>query len=121
MIFASGRFPFFISPSQVAVVPIDLVFNDYAESIRQQLHDAGFRVKADLDDRLKITRKIRNAQHEQFNFILVVGEKEKKTNTVNVRTRDGIIHGEFNVPELIVRLNKLRNEAKLNDSDFLED
>lgn len=66
-----------------------------------------------------MTKKIRNAQIEQFNFILVVGKKEIAANTVNVRTRDGKIHGEFTVDELIVRLNKLKKEYKLNDSDFL--
>lgn len=89
--------------------------------MRQKLHDANFRVSADLDSRTKITKKVRNAQVDQFNFILVLGEKERNTNTVNVRTRDGTIHGQIDIDELIVRLNKLRSERKLSDKDFLID
>lgn len=97
---------------------MDPVFNDYADILRSKLHNADFQVKADLNVRTKITRRIRNAQIEQFNFILVVGEKEKQTNTVNVRTRDGTIQGQFTVDDLIVRLNKLKTNFILNDSDF---
>lgn len=82
------------------------------------MHDANFRVDADFDPKLRMQKKVRNAQIEQYNFILVVGEQETKTNMVNVRTRDGTIHGEVDVDELIVRLNKLSKEFKLNDNDF---
>lgn len=97
---------------------MDPVFNEYAETLRCTLYNADFEVKADLNPQTKMKRKIRNAQIEQFNFILVVGEKEKQTNTVNVRTRDGTVHGQFTVDDLIVRLNKLKTNFILNDSDF---
>lgn len=100
---------------------MDPVFNEYAELMRSKLHNADFQVKADLNIRTKITRKIRNAQIEQFNFILVVGEKEIQTNTVNVRTRDGKIHGQFSIGDLIIRLNNLKTNFNLNDSDFSKD
>lgn len=114
----SGRLPFFISPNQIMVVPVVSVFDEYAEKIRKKLHDAHFQVDADLDPKLRITKKVRNAQTAQYNFILVVGEKENNTNFVNVRTRDGQIHGQFDIDELIVRLNKLSKEFKLNDNEF---
>lgn len=94
------------------------MFDEFAEKIRSKLHDANFRVDADLDPKLRMQKKVRNAQVEQYNFILVVGEQETKSNMVNVRTRDGTIHGEVDVDELIVRLNKLSREFKLNDNDF---
>lgn len=116
--FLVGRFPFFLSPNQVMVVPIDPAFNDYAERVQKQLHNASFCADADLDDRLKISKKVRNAQTNQYNFIVVVGEKEITTNTVNVRTRDGKIHGQVGVDDLIGRLNKLRDNFGLIDNDF---
>lgn len=116
--FFKGRFPFFISPNQIKVIPVVSAFDEYAEQIRKRLHDANFRVEADFDPRLRITKKIRIAQTEQFNFILVVGEKENYTNFVNVRTRDGKIHGQVNIDELIVRLQKLSKDINLNDNEF---
>lgn len=116
----SGRFPFFISPSQIAIIPVDPAFNADAEELRKKFHEADFQVKADLDFRAKIAKKIRNAQLEQFNFILVLGEKERQTNTANVRTRDGTVHGQFDVDDLIVRLNKLKRDFKLDDCEFLK-
>lgn len=86
--------------------------------MRRKLHDANFQVEADLDPKLRITKKIRNAQMSQFNFILVVGEKENNTNVVNVRTRDGQVHGQVDIDELIVRLNKLSRDFTLDDNKF---
>lgn len=86
--------------------------------MRRKLHDANFQVEADLDPKLRITKKIRNAQVSQFNFILVVGEKENNTNVVNVRTRDGQVHGQVDVDELIVRLKKLSRDFTLDDNKF---
>lgn len=113
-----GRFPFFISPNQIMIIPVVSLHDEYANKIKTKLHNAHFRVDSDLDPKLRITKKIRNAQVDQFNFILVVGDLENNTNMVNVRTRDGTIHGQFDVDELIVRLNKLRAEFKLNDNEF---
>lgn len=100
------------------VVPVDPVFNDYADRVQKQLHGADFCAEADTDDRQRMPKKVRNAQTAQFNFILVVGEKEVAANTVNVRTRDGTIHGQVSVDELIDRLNKLRDNFGLIDNDF---
>uniref|UniRef100_A0A4W4E5F6 threonine--tRNA ligase n=1 Tax=Electrophorus electricus TaxID=8005 RepID=A0A4W4E5F6_ELEEL len=61
-----------------------------------------------------LNKKIRNAQLAQYNFILVVGEKEKMTNSVNVRTRDNGIHGELTVPEVLARLMLLRQSRCRN-------
>lgn len=100
------------------VTPVHSEFNEYAEKIHKKLKAANFRTDIDLDPKLRITKKVRNAQMAQFNFILVVGEKENNTNKVNVRTRDGTIYGQIDVDELIVRLNELSRKRKLNDSEF---
>eukprot|EP00069_Balaena_mysticetus_P001623 bmy_15462T0 len=59
-------------------------------------------------------QKIRNAQLDQYNFILVVGEKEKTNNAVNVRTRDNKIHGEISVTSAIDKLKNLKKSRTLN-------
>lgn len=100
------------------IVPVISLFDEYAEKIRQKLHDANFQVDVDLDPKTRISKKVRRAQTAQYNFILVVGEKENNTNYVNVRTRDGQIHGSIDVDELIARLKKLSKNFKLNDNEF---
>ncbi len=56
----------------------------------------------DLDTRTGLTlpKRIKEAQEKQYNYIIVVGEKEQKEDSVNVRTRDGVIHGMKSVEQL---------------------
>ena len=70
------------------VLAVSVKFDDYAESVRSRLHDAGLQVDLERDPGLTLNKKIRNAQLEQYNFILVVGEREENNGTVNIRTRD---------------------------------
>lgn len=88
--------------------------NDYAESVKQTLYEAGFMVEKEVDPGLTINKKVRNAQLAQFNFILVVGEKEKASGSVNVRTRDNKIHGEIGLPELIEKFNTFKANRVIN-------
>ena len=74
--------------------------------------------EADTDAGDTLNKKIRNAQLAQFNFILVVGEKERSSDTVNVRTRDNKVHGEVSVTDLITKLNKIRDEFITNEDSF---
>nr|XP_016853455.1 PREDICTED: LOW QUALITY PROTEIN: probable threonine--tRNA ligase 2, cytoplasmic [Anolis carolinensis] len=70
--------------------------------------EAGFMADVDLDQSCTLNKKIRNAQLAQYNFIFVVGEKEKADRTVNVRTRDNKIHGEVSVTSAIAKLKTLK-------------
>uniref|UniRef100_A0A0K8TP76 threonine--tRNA ligase n=1 Tax=Tabanus bromius TaxID=304241 RepID=A0A0K8TP76_TABBR len=114
----AGKWPFWLSPRQVMVVPVGPTFDEYAESVKNKLHEAGFMVEADLDAGDTMNKKIRNAQLAQFNFILVVGEKERAAGTVNVRTRDNKVHGECSVEELVTKLGKIRDEFIVGEDKF---
>ncbi|XP_042216054.1 threonine--tRNA ligase 1, cytoplasmic-like isoform X2 [Homarus americanus] len=114
-----GKWPFWLSPRQCMIVPVAPPFDDYAKSVHQQLHDAGFEADYDTDPGDTMNKKIRNAQLEQYNFILVVGEKEKTNNTLNVRTRDNKVHGEHSVADVIQKLTTLRvNRVKNWEDSF---
>lgn len=113
-----GKWPFWLSPRQVMIVPVGQAYYEYAQTVRQQLHELDYMVEADLDDGDTMNKKIRNAQLAQFNFILVVGEKERAANTVNVRTRDNKVHGEFSVVDLIVKLQRFRDEFIIGEDTF---
>ncbi|CAH1997179.1 unnamed protein product [Acanthoscelides obtectus] len=114
----AGKWPFWLSPRQVMIVPVGPMFDDYAEQVKQKLYDAGFMVEVDTDPGDTMNKKIRNAQLAQFNFILVVGEKEKNGNTVNVRTRDNIVHGECSVDSLVEKLNSFKENYTKSENEF---
>lgn len=113
----AGKWPFWLSPRQAIVIPVGPKFNSYAETVRQRLHDAGFMAEVDTDDSDTMNKKIRNAQLSQFNFILVVGEKEQSNDTVNVRTRDNLVHGERSVVEVLQRFAELKEKKTINSEE----
>eukprot|EP00069_Balaena_mysticetus_P007698 bmy_19363T0 len=114
-----GKWPFWLSPRQVMVVPVGPTCDEYAQKVRQQFHDAKFMVDIDLDPGCTLNKKIRNAQLAQYNFILVVGEKEKTSSTVNIRTRDNKVHGERTISETIEWLQQLKqSRSKQAEEEF---
>jgi threonyl-tRNA synthetase len=70
------------------IVVVHKSVSDYAREVYEKVFAAGFEVEFDEDSPDTLNKRIRNAQLEQFNFILVVGQAEKDHRTVNVRTRD---------------------------------
>uniref|UniRef100_A0A671XAZ5 threonine--tRNA ligase n=1 Tax=Sparus aurata TaxID=8175 RepID=A0A671XAZ5_SPAAU len=114
-----GKWPLWLSPRQVMVVPVGPTCEEYAQKVQKEFHISGFMTDVDLDPGCTLNKKIRNAQLAQYNFILVVGEKEKTSNTVNVRTRDNKVHGERTVEECIERLKQLKSTKSRNaEEDF---
>ncbi|XP_039565760.1 threonine--tRNA ligase 1, cytoplasmic [Passer montanus] len=103
-----GKWPLWLSPQQVMVVPVGPACDEYAQKVRQHFHDAGFMADVDVDPGCTLNKKIRNAQLAQYNFILVVGEKEKASGTVNIRTRDNKVHGERTIADTVQRLLQLK-------------
>lgn len=85
----AGKFPFWLSPRQVQVIPVASAFKGYAKEIVEKLVGLGIFADADLSDNT-LNKKIRNAEIAQYNFIFVVGEVEETTRSVNVRNRDDV-------------------------------
>ena len=81
-----GKWPLWLSPRQVSVVPVALKYLDYAGVVARALLVDGFYVDVDASTNT-LNKKIREAQLEQYNYILVVGAEEEAAGTVNVRTR----------------------------------
>merc|ERR1711894_246134 len=112
-----GKWPFWLSPRQTMVVPVGPTLNQYAVKVKDRLRSSGFCADVDVDDGNTMNKKVRNAQIAQYNFIFVVGEKEKENLTVNVRTRDNKQHGEFSLDSVIPKFEKLANERVLNSEE----
>ncbi len=96
----AGKFPLWLSPVQVRIIPVANTFNDYAFDVKKKMFDARIRVEVD-DSTETLKKKIRNAQVDYVNYILVVGEKEEKEKAVNVRTRDNKVHGTVKVDKFV--------------------
>lgn len=113
-----GKWPFWLSPRQVMVVPVGPNYDQYAEEVQEKLYTEGFMAEVDTDHGDTLNKKIRNAQLAQFNFILVVGEKERSSNTVNVRTRNNVVHGEISVEGLVEKLKNLKDNYAVEEDKF---
>ncbi len=102
----AGRFPLWLAPTQVIVIPVSDKFSDYARSVHEKLMDAGLRAEVNLrDDR--VGYKIRDASMQRIPYAIVLGEKELSAQTVNVRSRDA---GELGPMTLSTFLEKLAQE-----------
>ncbi|KAK5081402.1 threonyl-tRNA synthetase [Exophiala xenobiotica] len=82
-----GKWPFWLSPRQIMIIPVMKGAEDYVRELQQIFHKAKMYVDVDLSGNT-MQKKIRNAQIEQYNFTFVVGAKEQETRTVNIRNRD---------------------------------
>ena len=79
-----GKFPLWLTPDQVAILPISEKFNDYAYEVKRQLEAEDLSVLVD-DRNEKIGRKIRDTELKRIPYMLIVGEKEAENNEVSVR------------------------------------
>ncbi len=108
-----GKFPLWLSPNQIKILPIADRHNEYSIELRKRFKRAGFR--AEIDDRSEsIKKKVRDAQLQKWNYILVIGDKEVENKTINIRTRDNVVHGEKQVDEFIKELDEEIKAKKRN-------
>jgi threonyl-tRNA synthetase len=104
----AGRFPLWLSPLQVKILPISDKFMPYANQVEQTLKELGIRVEVD-DRNEKIGKKIRDTELSKTPFMLVVGEKEMLENSVSVR-RQGL--GDQGMQTLENFKNQIRDEIQ---------
>ncbi|HHE76906.1 MAG TPA: threonine--tRNA ligase [Candidatus Parcubacteria bacterium] len=100
-----GNFPLWISPIQIEIAPISKKYNPYARKIKRRLEKEEIRVKLnDNDDTLG--KKIRESEKQKIPYLLIVGEKEKKNETVSARKRGRKDLGELKLENFIGRIKK---------------
>ncbi|EFB28478.1 hypothetical protein PANDA_008019, partial [Ailuropoda melanoleuca] len=104
-----GKWPLWLSPFQVVVIPVGTEQEEYAREVQQRLQAAGLVCDLDADLGLTLSRRVRRAQLTHYNFQFVVGQKEQSKRTVNIRTRDNHRLGERDLTEAVQRLLELQN------------
>ncbi len=105
----AGKFPLWLAPVQVKVLPISEKFFGYAGDILQSLKAAGIRCEMDNRDE-KIGYKIREAQLEKIPYMLIVGQKEEESQTVSVRSREDGDLGSFALEDFVRKAAKEAEE-----------
>ena len=108
----AGKFPLWLAPVQVKVLTVAEAFTDYAEDVSSKLEETGLRVETDFRNE-KIGYKLREARNQRVNYILIIGEREKESNTATVRSAKLGELGEMKVEELCQKLT-----AELSSKDI---
>ena len=110
----AGHFPLWLTPDQVAILPISEKYNDYAKKVAKYFDSVG--VRASIDDRNeKIGRKVRDNELKRIPYMLIVGEKEQVDGTVAVRPQGG---GEQCVMTMEDFAKKVNDEVKEMTREF---
>ena len=109
-----GAFPVWIAPVQARVIPVSERVAAYADEVSASLVKAGFRAERDMSDE-KLGHKIRVAQLEKIPYMLVVGEREARDQTVTVRQRSGESLPAMSVEDFVALLGKAAQPRKEGD------
>ncbi|XP_061572904.1 threonine--tRNA ligase 1, cytoplasmic isoform X1 [Cololabis saira] len=112
-----GKWPLWLSPAQVMVIPVGGDNEAYGRQVVQRFLEAGFMIDLHEDQGATLNKKIRSAQLAQYNYIFVVGDKECESGTVSVRSRGGKQLGRRPAEEVLGSLTKLR-DARSNLDDL---
>jgi threonyl-tRNA synthetase len=102
----AGAFPLWLSPVQIKVMPITDRCHEYAEGLAKKLDEAGLRVETDYRNE-KIGFKIREAQVQKINYMIIVGDKEAESGAISVRSRS---EGDLGSMELDAFIAQLKQE-----------
>jgi threonyl-tRNA synthetase len=99
-----GKFPLWLAPEQVSVLPISEKYNDYAKKVGDLLNN--YDIRASIDDRNEtVGKRIRENELKRVPFLIIVGEKEENTETVSVRRQGGIDEGEMTINDFVSFIN----------------
>ena len=110
----SGHFPLWLTPDQVAILPLSEKYNDYAREVAKKFDMGGVRPTIDLRNE-KLGRKIRDNELKRIPYMVIVGEKEAADGTVAVRPQGG---GEQTVMTIQQFIDHINAEVKEMTKDF---
>lgn len=107
-----GKFPLWISPRPIRMITVADRHEPFAREIAQRLKDEGYSVEVD-DTQESVGKKVRSAQLDQVNYMITIGDQEVEHKTINLRTRDNVVHGELNFDDFLQNINRERKERSL--------
>lgn len=108
-----GRLPLWISPLHCIVLPVADRHLNYAQRVNSRLKASGFFCKVD-DSNHSIRKKVREAQLQQVNYMVILGDRELEEGKLSLRTRNNVLFGEREIEEFIDLLKREREERLLH-------
>ena len=113
----AGKFPLWLAPVQVVLLPVNQDLGSYAEKIKKELEE--FKIRCEVDRRSEtLKKKIREAQINYIPIIITIGEKEKQNTTLSVRTLDGKVRMGVLMDDFIKSVSKHIKERTLDEEIF---
>ena len=109
----AGKFPLWLSPRQVRLIPVADRHVEYASQLMHQLQAANFHCEID-DSHESVSKKVRQAQLDQVNYMVTVGDKEVANHTIALRTRDNVVHGEMQFEDFLAKITLEKKERSLS-------
>ncbi|KAF2769124.1 threonyl-tRNA synthetase [Teratosphaeria nubilosa] len=114
-----GKWPFWLSPRQILIVPVMKAVEDYVLELQSIFREKYMHVDVDLSGNT-MQKKIRTGQLQQYNFVFVVGAQEKESRSVNIRNRDDPATQKMGelipVDQAVKKLTLLRDERRLSSA-----
>lgn len=108
----AGKFPLWLSPLPIRLLPVADRHLPYAEEVKKKITAEGF--FCDIDTSAEsVGKKVRTAQLLQINYMLTVGDKEIENHTINIRTRDNVVHGEISLSDFLKVLIEEKKSRQL--------
>ena len=107
-----GKFPLWISPRPLRILTVADRHEEYAQMLKKRFDSNNFNVEVDDGDE-SVGKKVRNAQLDYVNYILTVGDREMESGTINLRTRDNVVHGELEIDPFITAISEERTNRLL--------
>lgn len=104
----AGNFPLWLSPTQIAIIPVSEAHASYAQTVANELRAAGFRVLLDTNNE-SMGKKIRQAKQQKLPYFIVIGDKEVESVSVTIESRDTGISEVLIVKEVIAKLAAEQN------------
>lgn len=113
----AGKFPLWLAPVQVILLPINQDLADHAEDIKSKLE--AFNIRCEVDARSEtLKKKVRDAQLNYIPLIITIGDKEKETQTLSVRTLDGKVKMGLTIDEFTQPVLHHIKERTLDEAIF---
>lgn len=109
----AGKFPLWLSPRPIRLIPVADRHVEYARKVYVALEAKGLDVEIDESNE-SVSKKIRDAQLMQVNYMLTLGDKEVEAETISLRTRDNVVHGQLELDDFIEKIVEEKQTRALN-------
>lgn len=108
----AGKFPLWISPSQIRILTVADRHEPFAQEVAKRFKREGFQVEVDAGSE-SVSKKVRDAQLAQVNYMLTIGDKEVEESKISLRTRNNVVHGQMDIEPFLNAIKIEKHDRSL--------